>query len=148
MRVICTLLIISLVAATPCLAKVPDPRLEALGALTAAQLYTTWRYLEAADSALGSPKFPRQKVESLMSEADAMTENVARFVTRLTKAELEEADRAYFREAAAILVLLGAQAKALRARAAADSQASKATYDRASTASWARLKSLLNLKSP
>ena len=121
---------------------------EALGALTAAQLYTTWRYLEAADSALGSHKFTPQKVEALMGEAEAMTENVARFVMRLTKAELEEADKAYFREAAVILKLLGAQAKALRSRAAADSKAVTEIYNRASAASWARLKSLLNLKSP
>ena len=146
MRSVVIAVVTTLLFAATAAAQTPDPRLEALGALTAAQLYTTWRYLDAADSAMGSKKYSAKQVESLMAEASAMTQNVSTFVSRLAKTNITDADKRYFKEAAVILGLLEDQANALKARALVDNKASQAAYAKASQAAWARIKSLLNLK--
>jgi hypothetical protein len=127
-------------------AQSPDPRLEALGALSAAQVYTSFRYIDTMAHSLSAGAYKPKEAAAFMDEVAGMTANVATFIKKVARTNITDADKKYFAETTNILELLREQAMAASRRAQADTKETRAVYAKARTASWTRIKALLNLK--
>ena len=122
-----------------------NPFVESIGALAAAQLYTTASYLDVTKEALVRKAFQAKAVRSDLERLGKMTDNVGRYLLKVVAAPITPEDKAFIEEGIAIYGLLKTESLALHRYAGTLAAADLTAFDTARAASWERLKKLLKL---
>jgi hypothetical protein len=122
-----------------------DPNLEAIGALTAAQLYTTYLYIGVTGDAYAKGVYKSKQVRAMMNEVDQLLNNVASYLKKVGAQPITEADRGYLKGAMNALDLLRAQAKSLVRYAGTGAKPDATVFEDTRKAAYAEIAKLLGL---
>ncbi len=132
------------IAAAPARAQ-SNPFVESIGALAAAQLYTTASYLDVTMEALVRDAYKPKDVRVALDRMAGMTDNIGRYLTQVLQTNLAKEDAEFLQEAVAVYGLLKTESQALHRFAGTRAEPDKAAFHRAREVAWTRLKALLKL---
>jgi hypothetical protein len=122
-----------------------SPYMSTIGALAAAQLYTTANYLDVTKEALVRGAFSAKNVRSDLERMGTMTDNVGKYLAQVLQGKVTAEDQAFFQEAIAIYGLLKTESLALHKYAGTRAQPDLDTFTKARDTAWDHLKKLLKL---
>jgi hypothetical protein len=123
-----------------------DPWLKAIGVLSGQNIYTTYAYIGSIADGYGDSTYDAQHVQQLMAEIVGMT-NVSRdSLEKVRATNIVDQDKAAIAEVISILDLLSQEAEALSRYVQSGSDQDLKAYDKARTAVWPKVKSMLDLK--
>ncbi len=142
-RLTTALLALALAAPATATAQEANPHLEAIGALMAGQLYTSYTYIGVTADAYAKGVYKAKQVRGMMNEAEALLNNVAGFLNKVKATKIVESDRKVLDEGIAIIGLLRNEAKALTRYAGTAAETDRSAYNRAREEAWGRIKKLL-----
>ncbi|MFT5432150.1 MAG: hypothetical protein ACI9OJ_002848 [Myxococcota bacterium] len=123
-----------------------NPFLESLGALAAAQLYTTHAYIGVTGDAFVAKAYKAKQVRAQMTETAGMIDNVSRYLVKAAGEHITPEDKLFLQEAVGIFGLLKQQALALKSYAGTGQKTDAEAYQAQRQAAWSRIKKLLNIK--
>lgn len=145
-RIVCSVFAATLLCLSPVAARAENnPLVESIGALAAAQLYTTASYLDVTSEAMQRDAFKAKDVREALDRMAGMTDNIGRYLAQVVQTNLAKEDAEFLQEAIAVYGLLKTESQALHRFAGTRADGDKAAFQRARDAAWARLKSLLKL---
>ena len=122
-----------------------NPYLEAIGALAAANAFTSYAYVGAVSDAFEKKAYTAKQVRARMDELSGFTTNVQRYLKQLNALNITETDKTFVTELIDILELVGRQASALKEFAGVGLPGQKQRYQDAKALAWPRIKKLLKL---
>lgn len=122
-----------------------DGRLEAIGGLSAAYMYTTYIAIGTTADGFGKDVYQAEQVKSIMTgfigSMDAVKKQLSKVQANLT----DPGDVRYIGEAVQIFSLLQDEARSLSKFAASKDNVDFQAYDRARTTVWPKIQKLLGI---
>lgn len=122
-----------------------NPYLVSVGALAAAQLFTTASYLDVTKEALVRDAFKAKDVRIALERMSGMTDNVGRYLTDVIQTNITDEDRAFLQEAVAVYGLLKTESLSLHRYAGTRAASDLDAFVKAREVAWERLRKLLKL---
>ncbi len=122
-----------------------NPHLEALGGMSAGNVYLSYAYVTAIEAGFTQRTYKAKRVRAMMDEVSDMIANLTRYLKMVSETNVAPAEKLTLQENLKLLGLVARQARALKDYAGTGIKEHKVRYDAAKAAAWPRIKKLLNI---
>ena len=145
---LCAAVVAALLLGTTATATAQDnnPYLEAIGALAASQVYTTFLYVGVTADAFEKKVYKAKQVRGMMDEMVGAIGNVTGYLEKVKATNIVERDKAFVTEMVQIFALIRKEALALKEYAGTGAKGEAAAFAAARDAARPRIKKLLGIK--
>jgi len=123
-----------------------DPALKALGALSAAQMYSQYVLIGVTADAYANKVYEPKQVQEMINEARGIMANVSKNLTAVGKdGSIVQNDRVFIMRIQSVFQLLDKQANALVAFTQDDNSDNRAAFEAARKSSWDAISGVLGI---